>query len=239
MTREEDKILDEIETHLGGYDVYKGAIPKQEIQLSCATCRARTAHEAIVSVVRHDWTDDKQFTDIYQVVKCGGCRRVSFINTSWRGHEEEINPESNEWEAVIQDHQYPGTTATRHIMSGRQFLPTRVRDAYDEATFALNHEQHLSAGFGLRAVVEAACVDKSIRGGKMEEKIDRLVAAGLVTKAGAARLHLVRKLGNAVVHEMEAYPTPTLLKMLREVNHLLTELYVQPAEAKGLFDASG
>jgi hypothetical protein len=44
------------------------------------------------------------------------------------------------------------------------------------------------AGFGIRAIVEAVCKDKSMTGKNLQEKINSLANDGFITTAGATIL---------------------------------------------------
>lgn len=229
-----------VEVYPGRYDIMEGQRAQdKEVELRCSACRAKTLHAILTSVVRADWGDEEQRVDLYQIAQCMGCKTLSFVHTPWRSDGYVLDPQTNNWEPTVDAHQYPGTAAAHHVLEGRASLPKKVLCIYDEAIFALNHDQRITSSTALRAVVEAACADKGIHRGTIESKIAQLAENGLVTQAGAERLHLVRLLSNDAMHEVKAHPAPTLIKMLLEVNHLLAELYVQPKEAPGLFEARG
>jgi hypothetical protein len=89
---------------------------------------------------------------------------------------------------------------------GELLIPVSVWKIYKEAIDALNANIRTLAGVGLRATVEAVCLNNNIRDGTLETKIDELAKHNLLTAAQAELLHEERYLGNAALHELETPP---------------------------------
>jgi hypothetical protein len=125
-------------------------------------------------------------------------------------------------------------------MAGRRELHSfalslsKVGKIYKETHAALCSELPILAGIGIRAIIEAVCKDKKIKGRNLEEKIDALVAKGLTTPAGAKILHSLRFLGNDAAHEVKAHSTEELASALSVAEHLLQSVYILPGIAKAL-----
>jgi hypothetical protein len=99
-------------------------------------------------------------------------------------------------------------------------------------------ELSIMAGFGIRAIVEAICKDNEMEGRNLQQKIDSLVNAGLITQAGATILHNLRFMGNAAAHEMKAHAPKELNAAFDAVDYLLKGVYILPKQAQNLPSAS-
>jgi len=109
-----------------------------------------------------------------------------------------------------------------------------VRKMYKETIDALNANIRTLAGGGLRATVEAICLDNKIEKGNLQEKIDELAKRNLLTTAQAELLHEERYLGNAALHELETPTAQDIEDGLLIVEGLINTIYVLPSKAKRL-----
>src|SRR5690606_15412486 len=82
-------------------------------------------------------------------------------------------------------------------------IPERIRIVYNETLECLKSKCYLLAGAGLRAIIEAICLDQKITGKELAVKINNLTKSKLITEKDSYRLHSIRFLGNDSVHEME------------------------------------
>lgn len=113
-------------------------------------------------------------------------------------------------------------------------LPAGVAPIYREAVAASSAQLPISSGFGIRAIIEAVCKDKDIKGQNLENRIDGLVSAGLITPAAATMLHSLRFMGNAAAHEMKAHSLEEISNALDIVEILLQNVYVLPSLAESV-----
>ena len=90
----------------------------------------------------------------------------------------------------------------------------------------MNSNAGTLAAAGLRAVVEATCIDQGCTTGDLKSKIDGLVTKGVFLKRDADYLHQHRFLGNEAVHELTAPPPDEFEIALQILEHLLTTIYV-------------
>jgi hypothetical protein len=74
---------------------------------------------------------------------------------------------------------------------------------YSETIIAFNAGALILAGGGLRAIVEAICIDRQVSGGDLQKRIDDLVTKRLLAKPQADLLHEERYIGNAALHEIQ------------------------------------
>ncbi|HSF65816.1 MAG TPA: DUF4145 domain-containing protein [Nitrospiraceae bacterium] len=90
------------------------------------------------------------------------------------------------------------------------------------------------AGGGLRAIVEAICIDREVSGQNLQNKIDDLVTKGLLAKPQADLLHEERYIGNAALHEISPPAKQEIEDGLAIVEGLMTAIYVLPLRAQRL-----
>jgi len=105
---------------------------------------------------------------------------------------------------------------------------------YKETIDALNANIKTLAGGGLRATVEAICLDNQITDGNLQSKIDELAKRSLLTIAQADLLHQERYLGNAALHELTTPSAQDIEDGLRIVEGLINTIYILPSKAKRL-----
>jgi hypothetical protein len=108
-------------------------------------------------------------------------------------------------------------------------LPYKIRLVYEDAIKAFAAKCYLLTAVAFRAVIEAVCMDKSIKIKDFEDlkpQIDKLLQKGFITENERARLHLIRFLGNDSIHAMAVPKEQDLLVVLEMVEHLLKNLYV-------------
>jgi hypothetical protein len=90
------------------------------------------------------------------------------------------------------------------------------------------------AGGGLRAIVEAVCLDQKVTGKNLQDRIDQLAASGLLAKTQADLLHEERYIGNTALHEIEAPGRSDIEDGLQIVESLLNTIYIAPIKAERL-----
>lgn len=90
------------------------------------------------------------------------------------------------------------------------------------------------AGIGLRALVETVCKEREAEGKNLEQRIDNLVAQGVLTLDGAEFLHSLRIMGNQAAHEVKPHPVADLNLAFDVIEHVLTGVYLIPNRAAQL-----
>jgi hypothetical protein len=108
-----------------------------------------------------------------------------------------------------------------------------VSRIYSETVIAFNAGALTLAGGGLRAIVEAICIEKKVAG-NLRQKIDDLVAKGLLAKPQADLLHEERYIGNAALHEILPPGKQEVEDGLAIVEGLMNTVYVLPLRAARL-----
>jgi hypothetical protein len=95
----------------------------------------------------------------------------------------------------------------------------------------LNSNAPTLTAIGLRALVEAICIDQTCLGRNLQDKIDALVTTGALSKSQADFLHIHRFLGNEAAHEITPPPLDELAASLDILESLLKTIYELPVIA--------
>ena len=202
--------------------------------LPCRTCCRRTEHAVLRKVKLEDEGEEQQ----WQIVRCGGCWTHAFRQGSALTHwthelDQEIYTDvcgetgEHHWEWTV----YPEPEFRTEAVD-KSKLPELVQRLYAETLIAFNHRAMTLAAAGLRAVVEATCLDKGCIKGDLKEKIEALVTQGVFLKRDADYLQDHRLFGNEAVHKMNAPPEEEFGLALEVLEHLLTTVYVIPLHIK-------
>ncbi|MDM8550749.1 DUF4145 domain-containing protein [Desulfobacterales bacterium HSG2] len=204
----------------------------KEIWAPCACCGKKTAHEALTEVDLHDESalGDIQVSKQEYIIKCKGCKTVSFCEESQCSEELRIN-EDGEQEPVNIQKVYPGI-AGRPLLEDYYLLPYGVAKIYKQTHAAISDKLSILAGIGLRAIVEGVCKERSASGKNLFKKIDNLVEQGVITPDGRSILHEIRMMGNDAAHEVKANSDEELVTALLVVENLLENVYIIPVKAK-------
>jgi len=222
---------------------------KKTIWVICTACgfeerKHRILHEKNIPI----YEDEPPAPPIgyvhHRFVECMGCETIKYvISNSYRELDDDARPqEQNECNFKV----YPDVPAINQRRTalinkedvtdneGTLLIPVSVRKMFKETVVALNANIRTLAGGGLRATVEAICLDNKINERNLEKKIDELAKRNLLTKAQAELLHEERYLGNAALHELATPSAQDIEDGLQIVEGLINTIYVLPSKAKRL-----
>ncbi len=209
---------------------------REEIpKVACSRCNIKTNHK-VLSTIKLFWDETKyevQGIDLYETISCLGCEELSFRLTSSNSQEVEmdedgkyINPETEEL--------YPNRLVGRPPLREQYSLPEKIRSMYKETHAALSSKLKILAGIGIRALIEAVCIEEKAEGADLKKRIDSLVEKGVLTQSSATTLHKTRFLGNRSAHEIEAAMDEELGVAFDILENLLMTVYIIPKKAKNL-----
>lgn len=137
-----------------------------------------------------------------------------------------IDPITYEEEYTEEVLLYP-TPLKNHIpLTDGYNLPPKIKAIYHETLETFKAGSYILAGVGFRAVIEAICIDKGIKGRDLQQKINNLLKEKLITEKECKRLHSIRFLGNDSVHEMLKPEKRTLYLVLEIIEPLLKNIYL-------------
>lgn len=207
------------------------------VDVPCTECKRSTKHKVLASVDLNgeDWygQNSVQYAVHHQVVQCQGCETTSFRVSSTNSEDYDVGDDGlEEVESVTM---YPSRNEGRSPIKDVFLLPPNVQRIYEESIKAMNNDQPVLAGIGIRALVETICKDKRANGHNLVERIDALVTIGVLTTEGAAILHKIRTLGNDAAHEVKPHKSDQLSLAFDVCEHLLQGVYLLPHYAKQTF----
>jgi hypothetical protein len=208
------------------------------VDIPCVKCRHATKHRVLASadLSGEDWYGDNsvQYSVNHQICQCQGCETITFRIIS-SNSEDYVQDDEGDYIYVESVDLYPSRNEGRSELKDSHLLPSNVRRIYDETYKAMNNDQAVLAGIGIRALIETVCRDRKAIGPHLSAKIDSLVKLGVLTEDGAKILHKIRTLGNNAAHEVKPHTSEQLGLALDVVEHLLQGVYVLPHYAKKTF----
>lgn len=210
----------------------------QIIDVPCLRCQVETKHAVLVSVDieghESEGPNTMDWRSTHQVIQCRGCETISFRTESTHSEDYDLGPDGMEYRKS--EILYPNRSTGRLPRWDWLELPPSIDRIYSETIKAMNNDQPVLAGMGIRALVETICKDKDAPPGNLEQRVDSLIGLGVLTKEDAAILHKVRTLGNMAAHEVKPHTAEQLGLALNVCEHLLERVYILPPSAKRTFD---
>jgi Domain of unknown function (DUF4145) len=212
-------------------------IPENKfVTVPCSSCHIDTRHKVLAETDLH-LRDSSGTLDLWiqkQIIQCQGCLTVSFSKVSQFSEDIEHDPETGHEFIPEERTFYPRRIVGRSMLQDAHHLPRGVNSIYEEAHEALCADLRIMAGFGLRAIVEAICKDKSMSGRNLQKKIESLAESGHITASGTEILHSLRFMGNEAAHDMKAHTLKELNAGFDVVEYLLQGVYILPKQAENL-----
>nr|WP_198999884.1 DUF4145 domain-containing protein [Flavobacterium sp. ASV13] len=195
------------------------------IKSYCRSCCNDNNHIVLFREKINGDDDNYNYATEYLTVSCSGCSLISF-REDFHDYEQVFPTEYDEWEHPITTTLYPPYLRNHKHIENYWRLPNSIEGIYKESIDALKADCKLLSGAGFRAVIEAICLDKNIKGRNLEFKINNLAKEGLITKKECERLHSIRFLGNDSIHEMKVPKKDQLIIVLNIVEHILKNIYL-------------
>jgi hypothetical protein len=200
----------------------------QRVRHYCASCFKYTNH-TVKALLTLEGDYDYRITCHYCVVQCDGCDHVSY------------RTETIDYEIDVYDHErdehlpqktvefYPPTLKEHRNELETAYIPDKIVAAYQDTIKAFAAGALLLTAVGFRTVIEAICIEQSIKVKEFEDlkpQIKKMQDKKLITQKEADRLHTIRFLGNDSVHAMNVPQEKDLFTVLQIIEHLLNNLYV-------------
>jgi hypothetical protein len=212
------------------------------IDAPCGECKRSTKHKVLagIDLTGREETEDTLiygWDNEYQIIQCQGCETIMFRKSHVNSEDMEhiFGPAGWEGGYVTSEDYYPNPEKSRISLSDDHLLPEKLQRIYTETLSALNGNNPVLTGIGLRAIIETVCKDQSASGSKLFFKINDLVTQNVLTKEGADILHKLRVLGNDAAHEVKPHSNVQLGLAFDVVEHLLQGVYILPYHAKRKF----
>lgn len=201
------------------------------VRAHCNTCSNETHHKVWTTVdetAAH--STPNQYHEIHtahSMIECCGCSTVSYMRRHQDSECRDIDDDGNMFE-VIERSFFPPRMNDRRPMKNIWYVPDPMLTIYRETIKAIDNEQPTLAMIGLRALLEAVCVDKGAAHRNLADKVKGLVDLRFLTPDGANIIHAVRELGNDAAHRFRVAEPHTLLAALQVLEHLLEAAYILP-----------
>lgn len=207
--------------------------PQDDLLSPCSSCDRETWHDIMFKHVdsEHEYRIDME----YYVVRCKGCRTVSFRKAVY-DYEAAYPIAEDEWKVPEEIDVYPRVLIGHKELADLWDVPNPVRAVYLQSLRAIRDEANILAGIGLRATIEAICNERNIIGRTLDKRIDSLMKTGLISQKDAERLHAIRFLGNDAAHEVRHSSSKSILIALRIIEHLLVNIYILDSEVDARLD---
>jgi len=212
------------------------------IDAPCGSCKRSTKHKILtdIELAGREETEDTflyGWDNEYQIIQCQGCETIMFRQTHMNSDDMEHYAGRDGWESeyVTFEDYYPNPEKNRTGLSDDHLLPEKLQRIYNETLNALNGNNPVLTGIGLRAIIETVCKDQSATGSNLYSQINSLVEQSVLTKEGAEILHKLRVLGNDAAHEVKPHSNVQLGLAFDVVEHLLQGVYILPYHAKRKF----
>jgi hypothetical protein len=212
-------------------------VESKNVWVHCSNCGSDTRNHRVLHEHTEPNADEYQYygESYHQLLQCMGCAAVRYRRFDMdEYHRDEITHQPEPFNDEIFPHIQQGRHSSFNAKSNPALIPSDVLKMYLETLAALNSNALTLAGGGLRATVEAICLNQGITNGSLEKKIDSLVQRQLLTTSQAELLHEERYIGNAALHEMTTPSAEDIEDGLQIVEGLINTIYILPVKAKRL-----
>ena len=207
-------------------------------KIYCPICRTQTNHEELFSKERsyNEEEDDCAYFYKDAVIQCKGCDGIQFRREYGDENMVDENSLTGISEFYTSSVYFPPYIENHTQVDKSYDIPDKIRTMYFETLGAIKNKYYILSGAGLRAIVDAICLDQKILSGNLQKKIKSLENKRLITKKEANRLNSIRFLGNDSIHEIEIPDTLKIRTALNIIEHLLINLYIIDKEANAVLD---
>lgn len=216
----------------GNFHVEPKISKNERRRIVCKTCNKETWHQVLCQANATDHNEDIQVWENYYILQCAGCDDISFEKTSSDTEDYDYDEDGN---MILNERKnvYPSRLSGRSEIRKAYDIPSGIYKVYRETHSALCNQLYVLAGIGIRAIIEAICMDRKVTG-NLEKKIDALASNGDVTVTGAQILHSLRFMGNMAAHKAKAHTEQELNTAFDVVENLLMNVYIIPKQASQL-----
>ena len=200
-----------------------GAISTMPIY--CGSCRRKTNHHVLHRASEDAGPNcDYYWASTHYFAQCAGCNAYCYAIETVT--EDDWNTRTGEAESAWRV--FPTPVDGRHVMENSHELPFEVACVYREVIDAINGKLSLLAAMGLRALIEAICIERNVTGNNLMERITGLASNGVLSRRDAEILHQIRFLGNSAAHEIRIAPPGEILAAFEIGESMLKSIYVVP-----------
>lgn len=208
---------------------------EEVLKIHCNKCGTTTIHNVFVSRTErriiHEIIDYRNF-DFWEdttaiVYRCGGCGE--FLFKKYRIWSEDVPdfPEKNI--VLLPDRNVPILKTPDQY----SHVPLHIISLYREIIEATVKQMIILCSGGIRAIIEAICKDKEIKGGSVDDvfvkslrgRIMGLCEHGYLTKKHAESLLHHQFIGDKALHELKHPTQEELVAAIDIIAHTLDSVY--------------
>ncbi|OGJ54147.1 hypothetical protein A3D11_03930 [Candidatus Peribacteria bacterium RIFCSPHIGHO2_02_FULL_49_16] len=224
--------------HFGEETIPLTLTEKKDRWATCSSCSRKTCHEVIEGMCTHARIGDYESWDKFLIIRCKGCENLSFLKEHTLIMDDCTTDKNGRiidgYESTQSIYPDPAALTKIQFMDDVEMLPQIVASIYKETCSTKSSGKYILTGAGLRAIVEAICLEKETKGEYLEDKIDNLAVKGIISTDQAKYLHGLRFMGNRALHKILAYSESEIRNAFEIVEHMLKAVYVIPAKAENL-----
>ncbi|MCG9081078.1 DUF4145 domain-containing protein [Laribacter hongkongensis] len=209
----------------------------EKIDSFCLKCERNTNHNILCKTEQKRFkfyeNNDLEYGEInkFFIVECCGCNNIHFMSIN-ENSEDTVYCGGDEPQYHQEINIYPDPQAGRQPIKHMIYLPEELDQIYLETLQAINRNQPILAGIGIRAIIEIVCKSQGADEKSLNEKIESLVTNNMLSRKEADTLHQLRTLGNSAAHEAIPHKINQLQIAFDVVDHLLQGVYVIPRQAE-------
>lgn len=210
-------------------------IRKEPIKTHCFNCDKETLQDDLFNdhalgpreiVFRNEEGDESEsvwevVADIWIISKCRGCEKINFKHILRRSPNRETD----------QVFHFP-KKPIRPVPTWIVKLPIGYIEILHEIYISINEGLLILSLTGIRTLLDIYIVSKIGDKGNFKQKLDRLVAEGVITSAKAAVLETTIDAGNASAHRGYKPDRETLFQILDIAENLLQSEIVDRAATR-------
>ena len=189
----------------------------------CATCRRRTNHANIFSLERKwEYYDDFDLeeTTTHSIRMCLGCEQIAYHRDNWFNMADDpLDTEIFPIASILQD------------PLDSDSIPKDIVTVFNETIQALDNNQRILCGVGLRATIELLLKQQGFHMDKLHLSIERLRDSKILPLHQVDLLHRIKIIGNSSIHEFTSLTHSQLSLGIQITKNLIESFYVFPAEA--------
>lgn len=213
---------------------------QKKVWIPCTVCGGGNRRHLVLFQKSWGIGDDYGYDhdEHHLLLECMGCESIKYKRYSTSEYKRDEFGRIEELDVGIWPND--GKTQNRRPIHftdtgiSKALVPVNVLKMYRETIIAFNADARTLAGGGLRATVEAICIEHGLINGNLQGKIDALAKNGLLTAGQAELLHEERYIGNSALHELATPSHEDIEDGLQIVEGLITTLYLLPEKAKRL-----
>lgn len=190
------------------------------IAAPCSGCMRKTNHYVLHKVEK---SDDFFGPDVFLLIECAGCERVSMANF-WgedvkgeRYYPSPVNRREPDW--VFELYGEGG--------GSRNQIPGLLNEIYE----ALRGGQKRLAGMGIRALLETVMVDLVGDHGTFAENLNKFQEAGYVSARQRAHIEPILDVGHAAMHRAFVPEDSELNAAMDIAEGILASIFIHPESA--------